>query len=605
MSEKSSTKKQNILGGAMVLVLATAIVKVIGAVYKIPLRDALGVLGSGYYDSAYSIYTAVYGISMAGLPVAISAIVSKNTALGKYRDVKQVLKITFPLFLLLGVLGTGAILLASYPYANFIVRNPNTIYSVLAIAPSIFFCCVMSTYRGYYEGLNNMYPTAISQVIETVGKLVFGLAFSYGVVFYAENQIAATGEVFGQVIKTVEDKSIVYAMAAAGAILGVTVGTAIATLYTILRHKIKKDGITKEMLVNSPLAEPKRNTLKDLVKIALPTAMSSLVLNITNFIDTSMIQSRLEHIVSTDSGTIMKLYGESIKASGTALDEVHTYLFGAYGMTSDFRNLVPTLVMTLGVSAIPVISGALAKKDYKTVNSSVNTVFRITMLIALPAGAGFFVLSGPILGILYGGGSDISNGIPIAAPILALYGLMMAILALSSPLTNILQAVGRADVPVKALLLGCVFKIGLNYILIGIPRINLKGAVFGTAAFYLICIIYNYLVLRKETGVRLDIKSVFVKPLISAVVCGGAAFGSFKLFSYLFQNVEAISKIIEYNAASRLNGQSICCLLSIGVAVVAYGICILLTKTLVKDDILMLPKGEKLAKILEKYKLIG
>ena len=595
MSEKSSSKKQSILGGAMVLVIATAIVKVIGAVYKIPLRNVIGVLGSGYYDSAYSIYTAVYGISMAGLPVAISAIVSKNTALGKYRDVKQVLKITFPLFLLLGVLGTGAILLASYPYANFIVKNPNTIYSVLAIAPSIFFCCVMSTYRGYYEGLNNMYPTAISQVIESVGKLVFGLALSYGVVWYADAQIAATGSVFGQVIETQADRSIIYAMSSAGAILGVTLGTALATLYTFLRHKIKKDGISKDMLVNSPLASPKRDTLKDLVKIALPTAMSSLVLNITNFIDTSMIQSRLEDIVGTGYDVIMSLYGEPITASGTPLEEIHTFLFGAYGMTNDFRNLIPTLVMTLGVSAIPVISGAIAKKDYKTVNSSVNTVFRITMLISLPAGAGFFVLSEPILGILYGGDGDISNGIAIAAPILSLYGLMMAILALSSPLTNILQAIGRADVPVKALLLGCVFKIGLNYILIGIPQVNLKGAVFGTAAFYLICIIYNYIVLRKETGVRLEIKSVFVKPLISAVVCGGVAFGSFKLLSYF----------LTFNEGSRLSGQSLSCLLAIGVAVVAYGICALLTKTLVKDDILMLPKGEKIAKILETYKLIG
>ncbi|MBR4287671.1 MAG: polysaccharide biosynthesis protein [Clostridia bacterium] len=595
MSEKSSSKKQSILGGAMVLVIATAIVKVIGVVYKIPLRDALGVLGSGYYDSAYSIYTAVYGISMAGLPVAISAIVSKNTALGKYRDVKQVLKITFPLFLLLGVLGTGAILLASYPYANFIVKNPNTIYSVLTIAPSIFFCCVMSTYRGYYEGLNNMYPTAISQVIETVGKLVFGLAFSYGIVMYADAQIAQTGTFLGQAIETPSDKSIVYAMSSAGAILGVTLGTALATLYTFLRHKIKKDGITKEMLINSPLASPKKDTLKDLIKIALPTAMSSLVLNITNFIDTSMIQSRLEDIVGSGYDVIMANYGESITASGTPLEEIHTFLFGAYGMTSDFRNLVPTLVMTLGVSAIPVISGALAKKDMKTVNSSVNTVFRITMLISLPAGAGFFVLSEPILGILYGGDSDISNGIAIAAPILALYGLMMAILALSSPLTNILQAIGRADVPVKALLLGCAFKIGLNYLLIGVPQINLKGAVVGTGVFYFICILCNYIVLRKETGVRLDIKSVFVKPIISSVVCGGAAYGSFRL----------LHQFIVFNEDSRLSGRSLCCLLAIGVAVLAYGICVLLTKTLVKDDILMLPKGEKIAKILEKYKLLG
>jgi stage V sporulation protein B len=132
-------------------------------------------------------------------------------------------------------------------------------------------------------------------------------------------------------------------------------------------------------------------------------------------------------------------------------------------------------------------------------------------------------------------------------------------------------------------------------ILIGIPAINLKGAVVGTGVFYLICIIYNYLVLRKETGVRLDLKSVLIKPVISAVVCGGAAFGSFELFSHF----------LTFNEGSRLGGTSISCVLAIGVAVVAYGICVLLTKTLVKDDILMLPKGEKIAKILEKYKLLG
>ena len=133
MAEKSS-KKQNILGGAMVLVIATALVKVIGAVYKIPLQNIMGTLANGYYASAYSIYVPVYAISMAGLPVAISAIVSKNVALGKYRDVKQVMKLTFPLFLGLGVLGTGVLLLAAKPYVS-IVENPNALLSVIAIAP--------------------------------------------------------------------------------------------------------------------------------------------------------------------------------------------------------------------------------------------------------------------------------------------------------------------------------------------------------------------------------------------------------------------------------------------------------------------------------------
>ncbi len=593
MSDKS-VKKQNVLNGAMVLVVATALVKIIGAVYKIPLTSIIGSLGRGYFASAYNIYTPVYAISMAGLPVAVSAIVSKNAALGKYRDVKQVLRLTFPLFLGLGVVGTGALLLAAKPYVDS-VGSPLAIYSVFAIAPSILFCCIMSTYRGYYEGLSNMYPTAISQVIESLGKLVFGLVFSYAMLDYANAQIALNGSVLGFKVETEADGAIVYALAAAGAILGVTLGTVFGAIYTILRHKFKKDGISKEQLINSPLASPKKTTIKEIVAIAVPTAASSLVLNITNFIDTFMIQSRLESVVAENYDTIMGIYGSSVNAANIAKENIHTFLYGAYDTTLDFRNLVPTVMMTLGVSAIPIISAAVAKKDFKVVNGTVNTVFRITMLIALPAGAGFFALSEPIMNLLYKG-TENEAGIAIAAPVLGLYGLMMAILTLSSPLTNILQAIGRADVPAKALALGCVFKIGLNYILIGIPEINVKGAVFGTAFFYLLCIFYNYAVLRKETGVRIDIKTVIVKPLIAAVLCGGAAYGSYTVLC----NVLTFG-----DASSRLNGQSLACLVSIGVAVVVYAISVLLMKTLVKDDILMLPKGEKMAKILEKYKLIG
>jgi stage V sporulation protein B len=251
-------------------------------------------------------------------------------------------------------------------------------------------------------------------------------------------------------------------------------------------------------------------------------------------------------------------------------------------------------MMTLGVSAIPIISGAMAKKDTKTITETVNTVFRTTMLIALPAGAGFFALSEPILSLLYTG-TENQSGIAVAAPVLGLYGLMMAILTLSSPLTNILQAIGRADVPAKALAIGCAFKIGLNYVLIGIPEINIKGAVFGTCFFYLLCIFINYGVLRKETGVRIDIKTVLVKPLIAAVLCGASAWGSYELLS---------SVLTFGDMNSRLNGNSLACIVSIGVAVVVYAISALLLKTLVKNDILLLPKGEKIAKILEKYKLI-
>ncbi len=584
MSEKE-TKKQNVLGGAIVLVVATALVKVIGAIYKIPLTSIIGSLGRGYFASAYNIYTPIYAISMAGLPVAVSTIVSKNVALGKYRDVKQVLKVTFPLFLLLGLVGTGAMFIAAKPYVDS-VGSPLALYSVLAIAPSILFCCVMSTYRGYYEGLSNMYPTAISQVIESLGKLIFGLSLSKFVISYSFKQIEATGQIFGTVIEKESDTAIVYALAAAAAIVGVTLGTVFACIYTILRHKIKKDGISQEKLVNSPLADTKKSTMKEIIAIAVPTAISSLVLNITNFIDTWMIQNRLESVVVKHFDEIMSIYGDSITAAAVAKENIHTFLYGAYDTTMDFKNLIPTIMMTLGVSAIPVISGAMAKKDHKIVSETVNTVFRMTMLIALPAGAGFMALSEPILTLLYKGTAN-EPGISVAAPVMALYGLMMAILTLSGPLTNILQAIGRADVPAKSLALGCGIKIGLNYLLIGIPSINVNGAVFGTAAFYLFCIIYNYAVLKKETGVKLDMKTVIIKPLIASVLCGVSAYGAYAL----------LTKVLDM-------GNSIACLAGIAVAVLVYGVLILLTKTLVKNDILMLPKGEKIAKILEKYRLI-
>ncbi len=597
MANEKAMKKQNVLNGAVILVVATALVKVIGAIYKIPLTGIIGSLGRGYFASAYNIYTPVYAISMAGLPVAVSAIVSKNVALGRYRDVKQVFKVTFPLFLGLGVIGTGLLMLLANYYSVSVVNSPLSVYSIYCIAPCVLFCCIMSTYRGYYEGLNNMYPTAISQVLESLGKLIFGLSLSYIVLGYAVKQVEATGAVFGFEVKTEADGAIIYALAAAAAILGVTLGTVMGTVYVIIKHHFKKksDGITNEMLVNSPLAQSKKSTMKDIIAIAVPTAISSLVLNVTNFIDTAMIQNRLSYVVENSYDTIMSIYGDSITSGGIVKENIHTFLYGAYDTTLDFKNLVPTVMMTLGVSAIPVISSAMAKKDFKLVGDTVNTVFRTTMLIALPAGVGFFVLSEPILTLLYKG-SENESGIAVAAPVLALYGLMMAILTFSSPLTNILQAIGRADVPAKALALGCVIKIGLNYILIGIPEINVQGAVFGTGFFYLFCIFYDYAVLKKETGIKLDWSKGLIKPLVSSVLCGGAAWGAYKLIS---------TYVVFGSPDSRLNGETLACIISIIIAVVVYAVCILVSKTIVKDDILMLPKGEKIAEILEKYKLLG
>lgn len=162
-------KSQSLLNGALVLSVSTLLVKIIGVIYKIPISNMMGAVGRGYFDSAYNLYIPIYNISMAGLPVAVSKMVSQHVALGRYRDVRMIFRVSARLFTFTGILGTVLLLIFAYPYA-LIAKTNEVIPAIIAITPSIFFCCMMSIYRGYYNGLRNMNPTAISQVVEAIGK---------------------------------------------------------------------------------------------------------------------------------------------------------------------------------------------------------------------------------------------------------------------------------------------------------------------------------------------------------------------------------------------------------------------------------------------------
>ena len=201
-------KKQSLLNGAIILVLSTLVVKVIGLCFKMPLGSMLGLVGYGYFTSVYAIYTPIYSISMAGLPIAVSRMVAEDVALNRYREARMTLKTARKIFLLVGTAGTLLMVIISIPYAAFIsdIRN---LPAMIAVAPSIFFCCYVSAYRGYYEGLRNMIPTAISQVIEALGKLVIGLVFAKLIMSYGEsvyNSAVAAGSstatVFGKEVSS-------------------------------------------------------------------------------------------------------------------------------------------------------------------------------------------------------------------------------------------------------------------------------------------------------------------------------------------------------------------------------------------------------------------
>ncbi|MBQ2848695.1 MAG: polysaccharide biosynthesis protein [Clostridia bacterium] len=606
----ASEKKQSVLNGAMMLMFAVVLVKLIGALFKIPLTDMLGATGRGYFSAAYEVYTPIFAISMAGLPVAVSRMVAENVALNKYREARMVFKVSQRIFIIVGTVGTLVLLLAAYPYTA-LVAGSKTLPAVLCVAPSIFFCCYMSAYRGYYEGLRNMTPTAISQVIEALGKLLIGLALAKIVISVGMNQYEAgmlasgnvSATVFGtEVMSDTEANSVIIPWAAAGAVLGVTVGSIASTVFLIICHKIKGDGFTRVELVNSPKSAPSDVLAKNMIKIAIPMVVSALVLNITNLVDTMTIQSRILTALETDFAAVMQMHSESFneavrlsRLNINDIKEVKNYLWGAYGTALDFKNLVPTITIQLGVSALPALAAAWAVKDKSSTKSTIETVIRISMLVALPAGIGMAALSEPILNIIYARGLS-SDAIPVVVPILAAYGLATPIMAISTPTTNMLQAIGRTDIPVKSVVVGAIVKVICNFVLVGNPKINIYGAVVGTILFYVVIVVCNLTALLKISKVKVDWKSVFVKPAICAVLCGITAYAANGLLTTLFPSDPS---------QSILNMGTISAIISIGLAVVVYAISLLLIKGIAREDVINLPKGEKIAKTLEKYGLLG
>lgn len=583
-------KKQSLLNGAMVLSLAVVVVKVISIFFKIYITYAISFEGRSYYATAYNIYTPIYSIALAGLPAAVSKLVAEYTAKGRYRDVKTLMRASQHLFILMGAVGTTLVLLIAYPYA-LSVNMLNALPAIITLAPSMFFCCIMSSYRGYFQGMRNMNPSALSQIFEAIGKLIIG--------FIAVNAVTAGVIPFLDSIPVLRDivSDSVSAYAAAGAISGVTIGSVFGFLYLSIRYRSKKDCITEAELLSSPESNSAKTLRRQLLRLAIPISFSSTVSNVTTFIDNWTVQNRLQYVLDENAYLFTDTFSDIVRAMGyNTTEQLKDYLFGAFDTALEFKNLVPTFTITLGLSALPVLSQMWLKKDMPGVKRSIESVLRMTLMISLPAGIGLAVLSEDMISLFYGMSAANSHAIPHVAPVLSLYALPVFLLALEQPLVNMLQSVNRLDVPIKAIAVGASMKIICNYILVGIPAINLKGAAVGTFVCNLTVDIICLVSLLKITKVSVNFKGVFFKPLLCAVGAGVTAWCVNTLSERLIGGFAGIGP---------LNGDNISCILAIGGAVVVYAILLLLTRTMPKSDIIMLPKGEKIAKVLEKYKLIG
>ncbi len=579
-------KKQNFLQGALILSIAAIIVKVIGAVYKIPLMNIIGGEGFGYYNTAYTIFTPLYTIATAGIPVAVARMVSECVTLGRYRDVRRIFQISMTCFLITGTAGSLIMLFGSKFLAGTVCGNPGAFLSVIVLSPAVFFLCMTSAYRGYYQGLRNMYPTAVSQVIEAVVKVAVGLALTVLVTKLGISEYAETGKFLGMDLglsaEGLSEESAIAPIAAAAAIAGVMISTMVGMLYMMISYRVKGDGISQPELYDAPEATSRKKLLKTLVIIAVPVCLATLSTNITNLIDLVSLMNRMEYALRLDHFTVLEMY-EGLLPEGLELEGIPNYLYGVYsGMPVTLFNLVPAIAMTFGTAALPNVASAWTTHNRHRIKNSIDTVLRLTTLIAIPAGIGLSVMSEEVLALLY---PMRMNEVAIAAPLLKVMGITVIFVCTCASCHSILQGIGKERLPLIFMLIGAAVKLVVNYIFVAIPSFNIQAAPYGSLICYIIIMIMDIAAINHFGQIRINLYSTFIVPLFSGVLCGIGAKFSYFVFDILFS--ERLATVG-----------------AIGIAVVIYGISILLTKGITKKDFLMIPKGEKIAKVLEKIHLL-
>ena len=575
----SKNEKQSFLQGAMILSAAAILTKIIGALFfKIPLQK-INETAYGYFEAAYSIYIPLYTVSTAGFPIAVSRMVSESLTLGRYRDVRVIHRVAKRIFLLTGSIGTLIMLAVSFLYPNF-VGMPNATLTMVVMAPSILFCCMVSAYRGVYEGSRNMVPTAVSQIVESVVKLVIGLALAAGALRLGQWQFSQGLPVFGRPAETAE-QALTYSLPyiAAGGMLGVTAGSFLSLAYLMARYRFRGNGITRAELAAAPRPHAPKSVFRSLLRFAVPVALGTLATQLTNMIDVVSLQKCLEIVVTEQGDVVRELYAQQIAATGTT--DLIAFLTGNRGVAMTYVNMVPNVTMSLGISAIPVITSAWALRDRRQLKRMVALVLRITLLVALPSGIGLSVLARPIMNMIY---DPVTAS--VAGPQLEVLGFAVVFICLVGPINAMLQAMGRADIPAKIVLVGGVIKVVLNGALVLNPRLNILGSAYSTLACYAVMVLLSLFSLRVVAKVKLDWRAIFVKPLIAAILCGAAAWA----FNGLFALV--IPRRIATAAA-------------VAVAAAVYLVALLLLRALKKEDVQMLPKGQKIAQILEKHNWIG
>ena len=545
MSETS--KKQNFLQGAALLAIATAIVKVIGALYKLPLNMAIGAEGYSYFTTAYDIYAVLLLVSTAGLPVAVSRMVSQASTLDQYARLRKVFRTALTIFAVLGTVSSVLMIGGAKQLAN-LMNQPDAWISIACLGPCGILMCLTSAYRGYFNGQGNMLPSSVSQVIEALGKLLIGLALAFVIV-------KRTGSV---------------AMAAGGAIIGVTIGSVLSLLYLWLKFRKNFRGLPQ----TGEAVGSTKDTVRELLAIAIPITIGSAGLQLLTVIESGLYMDRLVYLMETN-----QYMGHMVTGTVTAQKAAAT-LKGLYNMTQTIFNMPCAFIIPITVSVLPAVTSFLTLGDHKGVRETEESAARITGLLSLPCAVGLAVLARPIMALL--GGYE-GEQLTLSAKFMTLQGITVFLYAIIQYTNALLQSHGYVNVPVVNMLSSGVVRLILVYVMVGNPNLGLMGAPIGALIGYFLIAVMNLLAIRKKVAQKPRLLKNLLRPGIPALVMGVVVF-------FCYRALVAVLGI----DGSRI----ILCGAPIAVGAVVYLVCVVLMKSITRQDALLLPKGEKIAKLL-------
>ena len=547
-------KKQTFLQGTAVLAMATVLVKLMGFLFKVPLNNIIGEDGFGYFNTAYDVYNVLLMISTTGLPVAMSRMISQAQTLGNHAQIKRIYRTSLYVFLTIGMVGSLGMLFFCRQLSVMVTTNENSWAAIAALAPCVLLICLVSAYRGFFQGQSNMTPTSVSQIFEAVTRLVVGLGLAWLVMkLTGEAAVRAQGIVLASG-ETAQDYGDI-TLAAGGAILGVTLGSLISVVY--LHHKFRQSN--QILSLGGGTAKSTRSTMKELLSIAVPITLGSAGLQIINLFDTMIYMRRL-------TGALQ--WTEKMADSAK----------GVYNFCQTVFALPCSFIPTITIAVIPAITASLTRKDLAEAKATSESSVRTMALIAMPCAAGLFVMAEPVIRLLCSTYTE--DRIQLAATMLAILGLTVIFNSLVLLLNAIMQAHGDVVTPVVNMLIGGIIKIIVNYILVGQPNLNIVGAPIGTFISYISITALDLIAMKRHISARPAIFKNIIRPGLSSAIMGAATFMVYRVLS------------------NAISSWKLACLLSLAFAVVLYAVLVVFLRCLTYEDCMLLPKGEKIAKIL-------